>query len=41
MSPGRRLALGTVLAAIAALAWLGYQRPDFTLWFANSLFLCS
>ena len=36
-----RLLLGSALAAIAALAWLGYRRPDFVLWLGNSLFLCT
>ena len=35
------LALGATLAAVAALAWLGYRRPDFVLWLGNSLFLCT
>jgi len=35
------LALGAALAAAAALAWLGYRRPDFLLWLGNSLFLCT
>ena len=39
--PVLQLALGTVLAAVAALAWLGYRRPDFVLWLGNSLFLCT
>ncbi len=35
------LALGAALAAVAAVAWLGYRRPDFVLWLGNSLFLCT
>jgi hypothetical protein len=36
-----RFLLGSTLVAIAALAWLGYRRPDFVLWLGNSLFLCT
>jgi hypothetical protein len=36
-----RLLLGSTLAATAALAWLGYRRPDFVLWLGNSLLLCT
>jgi len=39
--PVLQLALGAALAAVAALAWLGYRRPDFVLWLGNSLFLCT
>ena len=35
------IALAMALAAVAALAWLGYRRPDFLLWLGNSLFLCT
>lgn len=41
MNPVRQFALGTVLAAMAALAWLGYRQPEFVLWLGNSLFLCT
>jgi hypothetical protein len=36
-----RLLLGATVAAITALAWLGYRRPDFVLWLGSSLFLCT
>jgi hypothetical protein len=39
--PVLRLVLGAALAAAAALAWLGYRRPDFVLWLGNSLLLCT
>jgi hypothetical protein len=41
MSRLARLLLGSTLAGIATLAWLGYRRPDFVLWLGNSLFLCT
>jgi len=35
------LALAAGLAAVCALAWCGYGRPDFVLWLGNSLLLCT
>jgi hypothetical protein len=35
------VALGAALAALAALAWLGYRRTELLLWLGNSLFLCA
>jgi hypothetical protein len=39
--PVGRLLLGSAFAALAALAWLGYQRPDFVLWLGSSLLVCT
>ena len=39
--PLARLLLGATFGALAALAWLGYQRPDFVLWLGSSLLLCT
>jgi hypothetical protein len=36
-----RLMLASTLVATAALAWLGYRRPDFVLWLGSSLLLCT
>ena len=44
MSARARLAgvvLGAGLVALAALAWLGYGRPEVLLWLGDSLFLCA
>jgi hypothetical protein len=35
-----RLGLAAALAASAAAAWLGYQRPGFLVWLANAGWLC-
>jgi hypothetical protein len=39
--PLARLLLAATFAALAALAWLGYQRPDFVLWLGSPLLLCT
>jgi hypothetical protein len=39
--PLARITLAAALVAAAALASLGYRRPDFLLWLGNSLFLCA
>lgn len=40
MTPGR-IALGAALVAVTALAWAGYGRPDFVLWLASPLLVCT
>ncbi|HSD54592.1 MAG TPA: hypothetical protein VLC47_10520 [Burkholderiales bacterium] len=35
------IALGAAFAALAAIAWLGYGRPELLLWLGNSLFMCA
>jgi hypothetical protein len=35
------IALGAALAALAAVAWLGYGRPELLLWLGESLFMCA
>ena len=39
--PTLEVALAVALAAVAALAWLGYRRPDFIFWLGSSLLLCT
>jgi hypothetical protein len=35
-----RVVVGAAIAALAAIAWLGYGRPELLLWLSESLFLC-
>lgn len=39
--PVARVAFAATLATLAALAWLGYRRPELAVWLANSISLCS
>jgi hypothetical protein len=36
-----RAVLFAAFAAASAAVWLGYQRPGFTVWLTNGMWLCT